>query len=139
MKFDDIQDAIHSKPKHPIEVAIDKGIERMKNDPKEAARCIRRHIYALSRKRDSYTYLPAHEIMIEALKMGAEALERTAVDDEESFYPKVLRLLDDATIAQLDSFAEYAKQRAVIKRTEEFQRDLERWRKEKEKEDGGYQ
>lgn len=56
--------------------------------------------------------------------------------DEESFYPKVLRLLDDATIAQLDSFAEYAKQRAVIKRTEELQRDMERWRKEKEKEDG---
>lgn len=64
------------------------------------------------------------------------AWNRRPRDDEESFYPKVLHLLDDATIAQLDSFAKYAKQRAVIKRTEELQRDLERWRKEKEKEDG---
>lgn len=47
----------------------------------------------------------------------------------------IYALLDDATIAQLEDFAEYAKQRIVIKRTQQFQAELARMKKEKEKEE----
>lgn len=123
-----------SKLKHPREAAVKKMLAELDNNPLKAAEILKKMTVRLALPTSYGNPYQYPEVLAKALKMGALALERA--DDEESFHPKVLRLLDGATIAQLDSFAEYAKQRAVIKRTEELQRDMERWRKEKEKEDG---
>lgn len=45
--------------------------------------------------------------------------------------PEITIILDTATIAQLDEIAEYAKQRAVVKRTEQLQIDMKKWKDEK--------
>ena len=81
MEFDKIQDAMANKPKHPREVAIEKRVERLRNDPKEAARMLMHYAYALSHRRNAHTYLPDHTLIVEALKMGAMALEKEAEDD----------------------------------------------------------
>lgn len=123
-------------PKHPREVKLEKMLEELDRDPHKAAELLKRMSVIMARPRTDGNPYQYPEALAKALKMGAMALEREAKEDEESFYPKVLRMLDDATIAQLDSFAEYAKQRAVIKRTEELQRGMKKWKEEKEKEDG---
>lgn len=65
-----------NNPKHPREVAMGKVIERMQNDPKEAARRIYHHIYALERRRDAHTYMPDYILTIAALKMAVKLLEQ---------------------------------------------------------------
>ena len=61
-----------------------------------------------------------------------EETEQDIEECERSFFDTLLAMLDDATIAQLDEISEYARRRAAVKRTEQSQLDMKRWKEEKE-------